>query len=306
MQGNAVFVDSGSTLKRWTLPNLDVTSPIPFSESGRYLIDPVGSRVILTHNVADHPSLQLIDSNGASVRTFAVDDSPSPVAFTPDGKSLIAIARTQFIMQPDQGDELEFISLTGAAATRKIPLPGAPCCEGRYDGANGRLLLASSFSGSVALVNVFTDSEARRVLRRIALDDRLATMEFDPTGKRIVFGLAHGQVLVWYPDSGGDPVLLGALRNPITSIAFAPASDEFVATSDEGELGWFGIGSTPSLRAVSYWIESPGAWLTVLADGSFSATKDFPISIQSASGQEIPTAQMRQPDPSRVCCRNSS
>ena len=279
--------------------------PIPFSESGRYLIDPVGSRVILTAYVADHPSLQLIDSNGASVRTFAVDDSPSPVAFTPDGKSLIAIARTQFIMQPDQGDELEFISLTRAAAT-VISLPGAPCCEGRYYGANGRLLLASSFSGSVALVNVFTDSEARRVLRRIALDDRLATMEFDPTGKRIVFGLAHGQVLVRDPDSGGDPVLLGALRNPITSIAFAPASDEFVATSDEGELGWFGIGSTPSLRAVSYWIESPGAWLTVLLRQlqRHKRFSDF-YPVRKWSGDSHRT-DAPAGFSSRVCCRNSS
>ena len=199
-------------------------------------------------------------------------------------------------MQFDQGDELELIPLSGAAATRKIPLPGASCCKGRYYGANGRLLLASDMSGAVALVYLFADSEARRVVRRVALNDVPVAMEFDPAGKRIVFGLAHGQVLGWDPDSGGDPVLIGTLHSPITSIAFALANNAFVVTSDEGELGWFSIGSTASLRAVSYWVESSGTWLTVLTDGSFSATKDFPVLVQPTSGQQIFITQVRQSD----------
>jgi hypothetical protein len=283
--GDTLLLHDGRRILRWKIGSLERLPEWTFPGDGSFAISQDGSTLALLSAEPPGSRVGFYDLNGAhAVREVALPKATMPLAFTPDGATAFILGSS--LSFPGAGDQLTAVPVTDLGDPATIPLPQAPCCLAGVDTSGSRLWLASPQSGDFLLYDVFHHTD----LRRLHLSFAPTAVAFAPSGDPVILGLADGSVLAWHSGSADPPVAVTRLRGQPVDISFYRGGRGLVVTSSSGEIAWLTNEKTLSMRAVTYWIESAQAWLTVDAAGHFNRLGNTSFAVDSAAGGSASSA----------------
>jgi len=261
--------DGGNFIKIWNLPSgeklqrLEIPATVysmDFSSDGKKIAVGTWTTVNLRGNnereVIEAIPLTIFDADsGQKIREFGRGDEAIAVAFSPDGKKIIAGSkfRTARIWDTESGEELKTLEghthvvnfVVFSPDGKKIVTTSYDKTTRIWDAESGEELqrldmsfnsvavspdskkIAASGKGAVLI----WDAESGKELKKLAhvpeetpINDRVCSVAFSPDGTKIAAGYGKGIVRIWDIGSGGElrQFETGGERENVHSIVFSP------------------------------------------------------------------------------------
>lgn len=233
--------DEWGTTLLWDLNNLEArpvvmdddkypdtgSQELAFSPDGQWLVGGGGSYdEVGVWNVADplEPAVGLI-APGAYI---------SHAGFTPDGKRVVAVSDEGVVSLWDRN----------AASPQPTMLPkGGEGVHAIAVSKDGKLLAGAGEEGVVWLWDLGSSSaqEAEPVRLPGKLENRVAALDFNPDGKRLITSASNdygdGKMLVWdLTDKNKEPESVRGGDGNFTDVEFSPNGEWIAATGYDGKV----------------------------------------------------------------------
>jgi WD40 repeat protein len=236
-------------------------SSVAFSPNGTTIASAVSlstttaNAIVLWHEVTTtHPLSQ----------TFLVDDQvTSNVAFSPDGKTLVASAPDSIVVWDIQSGQP--ITRLAGTATEVAFSP------------NGQMLAV----GDSMTVTLWSIANGQPIGQPLSVENQVTSIAFDPEGETLAAGTENGSIILWNTKTSkqiGRP--LAEHKGRVSSLAFSPNGEMLASGSWDGAIMlWNGVSGEllkPPLQGHTGWVTSvafnPADGGQTLASGSMDGT----------------------------------
>jgi WD40 repeat protein/tRNA A-37 threonylcarbamoyl transferase component Bud32 len=199
---------------------------------------------------------------GVAEATLTYQDIVNSVAFSPDGRRLVAASRdkTLRVVRADgRGEPLVLRGHEGSVVAASFAPDGRRIVSASYDGTvriwpadgpgdplvlrgDGGAVVSAEFSPDGRSVVSASRDRAVRVWRADGAgaplllrghEGTVNSASFSPDGQRIVTASSDRTARVWHADGTGEPLVLRGHKGPVTFASFSPDGRHVLSASDD-------------------------------------------------------------------------
>jgi RNA polymerase sigma factor (sigma-70 family) len=193
--------------------------------TGGVVFSPDGKKLAtLGGNSSARPLVIWDAQTGRQLLELAVPGSVLAAAFGPDGKTVVALARSQGALRWDiaTGKQISRIADTGGAALAALT-------------PDGKLLVTSDGDRNLRLFDLVA-SRSIRDMTVVEAEPGIRALAISRDGKRIASGSLDGTVRLWDPETGGTQREWTIPHGANQALAFSPDGKGLASGAEDGTV----------------------------------------------------------------------